>query len=85
VFDRVKARIFGKRPAGEDAFRGSVQQEFVDFDKGRGLGHLRGRVRVASSGGDFERAEGYRLAHLNFERRNAPGDLVEPREDGDRI
>src|SRR5262245_57778736 len=43
------------------------------------------RARIAYTRRHLERAELHRLVHRYFEMRDAPSDLVESREDADRI
>ena len=85
VLDGVEARAFGKHPAGEDAPDLAVERDLVDLDEGIGLRLFRLRPRVADARRHLQRAELHRLVDIDVEGDDAPGDLVDAGEFGDRI
>ena len=81
----MKAGTFGEHPPGEDALDLAGQPGLVDLDEGGGMRRLGGRGRVAHPGRHLERAELDGVIDRNLEMRNAPGNLVEGGEYGDRV
>jgi hypothetical protein len=85
MLDGVKARAFGKHPAGEDTLHVAVELDLVNLDKGGGVGRLGRRTGVANAGGYFEGAKRDGLINRNFEMGNAAGDLIEGGKHGNLV
>ena len=85
MLHRVEPRAFGEHPAGEDALNFTVQLDLIDFDKRRCVRRLGRRPRIADARGDFEGAKFDGLTDRDFEMRDAARDLIERREDGNRV
>jgi hypothetical protein len=85
VLDGVKAGAFGKHPAGKDSLHLAGKLHLVDLDEGCSMGLLSRRARIANPRRHFEGAEFDRLVDRNLEMGDAARDLVEGREDSDRV
>jgi hypothetical protein len=85
VLDGVKAGAFGKHPAGKDSLHLARELHLVDLDEGCRVGLLGRRPRIANPRRHFEGAEFDRLVDGNLEMGDAARNLVEGREDGDRV
>jgi hypothetical protein len=85
MLDGVKAGAFREHPACEDALLLTRELELIDFDERRRVRRLGRRPRVAHARRDLQRAELDRVIDLDFEMRDAAGNLVERGKHGDRI
>ena len=81
----MKAGAFGEHPAGEDAMDLARERGLVDLDKRYGAGLFGWRAGIADPRRHFERAELDRLVHRDLKMVDAPRDLVESGEHGDRV
>jgi hypothetical protein len=85
VLHGVKARTLGEHPASEDSLDLSRQLHLVNLDEGGCVWRLGRRRRIAHSRRHLQRAELNRLVDRNLEMGNAPRNLVEGGEHGDRV
>ena len=80
MLDAVQARACGKHPAGKNPLHLALQGDFVDLDKGIGVGGLGGGTGVAGVGLHAQRAELNGLADVFIEIDDAAGNLVQSRK-----
>ena len=81
----VKSRALGEHPAGEDALDVACEFDFIYLHEGGGVRRLCRGTRIADARRHLQRAELHRLIDRDFEMRDAPRNLVEGCEHGDRV
>ena len=85
MLDGIEAGALGEHPAGEDAADLAIERDLVDLHERISLRFLRLRAGIADTRRHLQGAELYRLVDVDIESDDAPSDLVEAGELGDRI
>ncbi len=85
MLDAMKAGARREHPAGEQPIEGVLFRDLVDLDEDVGARRLGRRPREADARRDLQRAELHGLVDGDFERNDAPGDLVEALEHRGRM